>query len=549
MPIISNANQDFNNLSLSDDSSYDHIFTEIPETETTKGVYFQRAQFIRRPEDLVSIDHGLLAVINVGGNRYTFPWSTLQQFPLTRLGRLCGCQSLEDIASVCDDYDEARKEFFFDRSPSAFRVILNFLAAGKLRLLREMCILSLHDELTYWGVEMVYMERCCKRKMYTRMEEVHEHERREEERRQRNAMQQVPVEETGYRKMMNRLRDMVENPQSGLPGKIFACLSVIMVAVTVISLCISTMPDLREEEDRGECSSKCQHMFIIETVCVGWFSLEFVLRFIQARSKLDFLRGPLNIIDAMAILPYYVSLVVVEEDPALEHEKTGTSYLDKLGLVLRILRALRILYVMRLARHSLGLQTLGLTVRRSTREFGLLLLFLCVAVTLFSPLVHLAESELTGAQDFSSIPASYWWAIISMTTVGYGDMVPRSIPGQVVALSSILSGILIMAFPATSIFHMFSRSYQELKMEHDRLFKEECAAAAAAAAAAGELQEVGVGVGGDGGVVRGMEDFPPPGLGLRLDKDSMHSPESLALLGKGGEVAGNNNHSLPAGAF
>ncbi|KAM3869886.1 voltage-gated potassium channel regulatory subunit KCNG4-like [Diretmus argenteus] len=548
MPIISNANQDFNNLSLSDDSSYDHIFTEIPETETTKGVYFQRAQFIRRPEDLVSIDHGLLAVINVGGNRYTFPWSTLQQFPLTRLGRLCGCQSLEDIASVCDDYDEARKEFFFDRSPSAFRVILNFLAAGKLRLLREMCILSLHDELTYWGVEMVYMERCCKRKMYTRMEEVHEHERREEERRQRNAMQQVPVEETGYRKMMNRLRDMVENPQSGLPGKIFACLSVIMVAVTVISLCISTMPDLREEEDRGECSSKCQHMFIIETVCVGWFSLEFVLRFIQARSKLDFLRGPLNIIDAMAILPYYVSLVVVEEDPALEHEKTGTSYLDKLGLVLRILRALRILYVMRLARHSLGLQTLGLTVRRSTREFGLLLLFLCVAVTLFSPLVHLAESELTGAQDFSSIPASYWWAIISMTTVGYGDMVPRSIPGQVVALSSILSGILIMAFPATSIFHMFSRSYQELKMEHDRLFKEECAAAAAAAAAAGELQEVGVGVGGDGGVVRGMEDFPPPGLGLRMDKDSMHSPESLALLGKG-EVAGNNNHSLPAGAF
>ncbi|XP_022065997.2 potassium voltage-gated channel subfamily G member 4a [Acanthochromis polyacanthus] len=542
MPIISNANHDFSNLSVSDDSSLDRIFTEIPETETIKGVYYQRAQFIRRPEDLVSIDHALLAVINVGGNRYTFPWSTLEQFPLTRLGRLCDCRSPEDIASVCDDYDEARKEFFFDRSPSAFRVILNFLAAGKLRLLREMCILSLHDELTYWGVEMAYMERCCKRKMYTRIEEVHERERREEERRQRNAMQRVPVEETQWRKVMNWLRDMVENPQSGLPGKIFACMSVIMVAVTVISLCISTMPDLREEEDRGECSTKCYNMFIIETVCVAWFSLEFILRFIQARSKLEFLRGPLNIIDAMAILPYYVSLVVKEEDPDLAHERPGggKGYLDKLGLVLRILRALRILYVMRLARHSLGLQTLGLTVRRSTREFGLLLLFLCVAVTLFSPLVHLAESELTGAHDFSSIPASYWWAIISMTTVGYGDMVPRSIPGQVVALSSILSGILIMAFPATSIFHMFSRSYQELKMEHDRLFKEECAAAAAAAAT-GELQEAG----GEAG----REDSAPPGLGLRLDKDSVHSLESLALLGKGGEAAGNNTHSLPAAAF
>lgn len=198
----------------------------------------------------MSVDHALVAVINVGGNRYTFPWSTLEQFPLTRLGRLCGCRSLKDIANICDDYDESRKEFFFDRSPSAFRVILNFLAAGKLRLLREMCVLSLHDELNYWGVEMAYMEHCCKRKMYSRIEEVNEMERREEERRQQKAMQQVPVEETRYRKVMNWLRDMVENPHSGLPGKIFACLSVIMVAVTVVSLCISTMPDLREEEDR-----------------------------------------------------------------------------------------------------------------------------------------------------------------------------------------------------------------------------------------------------------------------------------------------------------
>lgn len=55
-----------------------------------------------------------------------------------------------------------------------------------------------------------------------------------------------------------------------------------------------------------------------------------------------------------------------------------------------------------------------------------------------------------------------------MTTVGYGDMVPRSIPGQVVALSSILSGILLMAFPVTSIFHTFSRSYTELKEQQQR---------------------------------------------------------------------------------
>lgn len=243
---------------------------------------------------------------------------------------------------------------------------------------------------------------------------------------------------------------------------------------------------------QGECSKKCHSMFVVESICVAWFTLEFLLRFANAQSKLAFARGPLNIIDAIAILPYYVSLVVDVRDESQDEVimGAGRGYLDKLSLILRLLRALRILYVMRLARHSLGLQTLGLTMQRSMREFGLLLLFVCVAVTLFSPLVHLAENELAGPQagalphhGFASIPASYWWAIISMTTVGYGDMVPRSIAGQIVALTSILSGILIMAFPATSIFHTFSRSYQELKQEYERLWKEERDEGAAAAEA------------------------------------------------------------------
>lgn len=282
---------------------------------------------------------------------------------------------------------------------------------------------------------------------------------------------------------------------------------------------------------QGECSQKCRSMFVVESICVAWFTLEFVLRFINAQSKLAFARGPLNIIDAVAILPYYVSLIFEVSDESQEDVSMmgGRGYLDKLGLILRMLRALRILYVMRLARHSLGLQTLGLTMQRSMREFGLLLLFVCVAVTLFSPLVHLAESELAPFasthphHSFSSIPASYWWAIISMTTVGYGDMVPRSIPGQIVALTSILSGILIMAFPATSIFHTFSRCYQELKQEYEQLWKEERGAELAA-----EPEEDLVDVG-----------FPP-------------CPDELNSLPREGNVglmSSRNQSMLPSTAF
>lgn len=231
-----------------------------------------------------------------------------------------------------------------------------------------------------------------------------------------------------------------------------------------LDLCLDLFP-----LPQGQCSQMCHNIFVVESVCVGWFSLEFLLRFIQAPSKFAFLRSPLTLIDLVAILPYYITLLVDGAAAGRRKPGTGNSYLDKVGLVLRVLRALRILYVMRLARHSLGLQTLGLTARRCTREFGLLLLFLCVAIALFAPLLYVIENEMADSPEFTSIPACYWWAVITMTTVGYGDMVPRSTPGQVVALSSILSGILLMAFPVTSIFHTFSRSYLELKQEQERL--------------------------------------------------------------------------------
>ncbi|XP_077599122.1 voltage-gated potassium channel regulatory subunit KCNG2 [Stigmatopora nigra] len=445
------------------------------EVSSKKGVFYKRAQRLLQPQR--DIEEGA-AIINVGGIKYRIPWSTLEEFPMTRLGKLRGCSNEAEIMDVCDDYDGSRNEFFFDRSPSAFRTIVTFLAAGKLRLLREMCALSFQEELLYWGVEENQLDWCCLRKLRLRQEEYKEMRRLEEEEadsvvvsqscRESQQLAASQAEEDRAGGCMRRLRDMVENPHSGIPGKIFACLSVLFVAITTVTLCVSTMPDLREEEERGECSQRCFNIFVLETVCVAWFSLEFVLRFIQTQSKCAFLRTPLNVIDVVALLPYYITLIVDSLSTGGKPTGSGNNYLEKVGLVLRVLRALRIFYVMRLARHSLGLQTLGLTVKRCTREFGLLLLFLCVAMALFSPLVFLAESELGAKQEFTSIPGSYWWAVISMTTVGYGDMVPRSIPGQVVALSSILSGILLMAFPVTSIFHTFSRSYVELKEEQNR---------------------------------------------------------------------------------
>ncbi|XP_023503800.2 voltage-gated potassium channel regulatory subunit KCNG2 [Equus caballus] len=413
-------------------------------------------------------------IINVGGCRVRLAWAALARCPLARLERLRACRGHDELLRVCDDYDVSRDEFFFDRSPCAFRAIVALLRAGKLRLLRGPCALAFRDELAYWGIDEARLERCCLRRLRRREEEAAEAQGAEPAGRGAPGSPERALGPSGrLARGRRRLRDVVDNPHSGPAGKLFACVSVAFVAVTAVGLCLSTMPDIRAEEERGECSPKCRNLFVLETVCVAWFSFEFLLRSLQAESKCAFLRTPLNIIDILAILPFYVSLLVGLAAGGAARAGAGAGaggnkLLERAGLVLRLLRALRVLYVMRLARHSLGLRSLGLTVRRCAREFGLLLLFLCVAMALFAPLVHLAERELGARRDFSSVPASYWWAVISMTTVGYGDMVPRSLPGQVVALSSILSGILLMAFPVTSIFHTFSRSYSELKEQQQR---------------------------------------------------------------------------------
>uniref|UniRef100_A0A7N9AJY7 Potassium voltage-gated channel subfamily G member 4-like n=1 Tax=Mastacembelus armatus TaxID=205130 RepID=A0A7N9AJY7_9TELE len=468
----------FDDVSFSTDDSYDHVFTDT-EKATVKGLYFQCGQQLRGPEALsryLGVSQHIL--INVGGIRYAFPWSTLKDFPQSRLGRLCSCTTPMEVSEFCDDFDEMQHEFFFDRDPLAFQVIFCFLAKGKLRLSQEVCNVALHTELVYWGIDIGQMEPCCHHRMMSSVEAVAEHQRKEDEWREKRRVLKASMREGS---LFHRLGEAVENPHSGLAGKVFAFLSVIMVVTTVVSLCISTMSGYQQEEATGHCSQKCRNLFLVESVCVAWFSLEFLVRFFHAQSKLEFARSPLNIIDAAAVLPYYVSLFLELKDESVQDivAGTGRSSLDKLGLILRVTRALRILYVMRLARHSLGLQTLGLTIQRSMKDFGLLLLFVCVSVTLFSPLVHLAESELalnaarSPQHSFSSIPASYWWSIISVTTVGYGDMVPCSIPGQLVALITILAGVLILSFPSTSIFHTFYITYTELKEEHKRLWKEE----------------------------------------------------------------------------
>lgn len=203
---------------------------------------------------------------------------------------------------------------------------------------------------------------------------------------------------------------------------------------------------------------------IIEAICIGWFTAECIVRFIISKNKCEFVKRPLNIIDLLAITPYYISVLMTVF--------TGeNSQLQRAGVTLRVLRMMRIFWVIKLARHFIGLQTLGLTLKRCYREMVMLLVFICVAMAIFSALSQLLEHGLdleASNKDFASIPAACWWVIISMTTVGYGDMYPITMPGRILGGVCVVSGIVLLALPITFIYHSFVQCYHELKFRSAR---------------------------------------------------------------------------------
>ena len=225
-----------------------------------------------------------------------------------------------------------------------------------------------------------------------------------------------------------------------------------MVLSTVI-LCINTHPSLQTINKDG---TKGDNPILanIELVCIIWFTIEYVIRLASCPNKKKFLTGTLNIIDLLAILPYYVGEIIYATNHGIPFKFINARRF------IQILRIIRVVRIFKLARHSPGLQVLGYTMKESSQELGLLGLLLMMGVTLFSSLVYYAEESVPETK-FKSIIEAFYWATVSMTTVGYGDMNPVTTMGKIVGTACCVSGILFIALPIPTIVGNFSKYYTE----------------------------------------------------------------------------------------
>ncbi|XP_060559219.1 potassium voltage-gated channel protein Shal-like [Ruditapes philippinarum] len=370
-------------------------------------------------------------LINVSGRRFETWQNTLDKYPDTLLG-----SNEKDFF-----YDEQYKEYFFDRDPDIFRHILNYYRTGKLHYPKHECISSYDEELAFFGIMPDLIGDCC-------YEDYRDRKRENSER-----LLDDKASDAGDTEPLESIRAEMwrafENPHVGTAALVFYYVTGFFIAVSVFANVVETIPcgKVPGTGKRLSCGDKYSvAFFCLDTACVMIFTAEYMLRFYAAPERLKFMRSVMCIIDVVAIMPYYIGLLIPEND-------------DVSGAFVT-LRVFRVFRIFKFSRHSQGLRILGYTLKSCASELGFLLFSLTMAIIIFATVMFYAEKNVPKTK-FTSIPASSWYTIVTMTTLGYGDIVPKTIPGKIVGSVCSLSGVLVIALPVPVIVSNFSRIYHQ----------------------------------------------------------------------------------------
>lgn len=405
-------------------------------------------------------------VINISGLMFETQLSTLNRFPETLLG---------DPMKRITYFDPMRNEYFFDRNrPSFDGVLYYYQSGGRIRRPANVPLDVFANEIVFYELGHEAMEQFREDEGFIKEPEV-----------------LLPTNE-----LQRQFWLLFEYPESSSAAKSVALVSVFVIVISIFIFCLETLPEFREDSDflpgltqifnRTQDSSAphpaakdliaylTDPFFIVETICIIWFCFEVGVRFVVCPSKRDFFNNIMNIIDIVSIIPYFVTLGT---ELATTPDDDMNSSQNMSLAILRIIRLVRVFRIFKLSRHSKGLQILGQTLKASMRELGLLIFFLFIGVILFSSAIYFAEVDEPQTQ-FVSIPDGFWWAVVTMTTVGYGDMCPITMGGKMVGTLCAIAGVLTIALPVPVIVSNFNYFYHRETEQEEKLIMDAAAEAA-----------------------------------------------------------------------
>ncbi|KAG8012242.1 Potassium voltage-gated channel subfamily V member 2 [Nibea albiflora] len=406
--------------------------------------------------------------INVGGKPYQIAYKMAAKYPKTRIGRLATYTDHNMKLDLCDDYTVTNNEYFFDRDPDVFHSIFNFYRTGVLWIRDELCPRNFLEEINYWGVRIKNTHRCCRISFEERQDELND-----QLKIQRELEAEVEIEENEelfHDMFMGQERraiwNLMEKPFSSVKAKLMALASSLFVLISLVAMTLNTVDEMQYRTATGQLSGKTYWEYV-ESMCIAFFTMEYLLRLVSTPDLKSFSRSVLNTVDLIAILPQYLQAFLEffdNEENYMKHEADiqAVGQVGKLGQVLRIMRLMRIFRILKLARHSTGLRAFGFTLRQCYQQVGCLFLFIAMGIFSFSAMVYTVEHDMPQT-NFTSIPHAWWWAAVSISTVGYGDIYPETILGRIFAFICIAFGIILNGLPISILFNKFSDYYSKLK--------------------------------------------------------------------------------------
>lgn len=204
-------------------------------------------------------------------------------------------------------------------------------------------------------------------------------------------------------------------------GKAFDVGLLVAIVASIVVVMLESVPSVDALYD--------QLLKKIEWVLTIAFTLEYLVRIYVTEKKLKYIFSFYGIIDLLSILPTYLSLIF-----------TGGSYL----LVIRALRLLRVFRILKLGRFLGESEQLLSAIRSSRHKITVFMGAVITLVLILGTLMYLVEG---GTSGFTSIPRSVYWAIVTLTTVGYGDITPQTVLGQFISSLVMILGYAIIAVP------------------------------------------------------------------------------------------------------
>ena len=390
----------------SEETSHLSLFSEIVNVQSLLNI---RSLNVRSAAERKTHPHDDRIIINVCGDRYETYRSTLEQYPHTLLGNARRRQYY---------YDKERQEYFFDRNRSSFEAILYYYQSyGRLRRPNHVALDLFLEEVAFFQLGEEALSQLRKDENIEEVKKV--------------------------RLPKNRLRRYLwatmEYPDFSRLAKLVNVFSLLMIIVSTISLAIETLPQYVNLDDLP-CERQlnpsaplnasnngtgvaddiyiCHFyftsaFFLVQMMCVGFFTIEFLLRLISTPSIVEFAKNPMNWIDLLAVVPFYVTFGIrVAGRQSRIHTDTYV------GLrLLRILRLARVFKFYRICKSIKSLRVLMTTIKQSLLDFVVMMTMLTLLAFLCGSAAYFAENATNGLA-FDSIPKATYWGIMTVTSVG-----------------------------------------------------------------------------------------------------------------------------------